>query len=136
MQQNVFCRTKESEDEFKDIVKNLKQNNFSELLKNDMSHFLPSEVDKLYHRNVLTSNSAETTFSVLKNIMSLKTAALWVIIEVLMYISISWITDSLNTRIVIPNVFEGLVNPLIGKKALDYLKFEYIQSLNIIPGQK
>ena len=85
-----ICRTKETETEFKEKVEKLKNKDFSDLLKKDMPHFLPSEVDKLYHRGILTSNAAETTFSVLKSIIALKIRPLFVIIEVLMYISISW----------------------------------------------
>ncbi len=83
-----------------------------------MNH--PSIVDKYYHRSILTSNAAETTFSVIKRRMALQKQSLLTVLQYFINYSMSWLIKS--TKIEIPFFLKGRVNPLIRKTALEYIK--------------
>ena len=80
----------------------------------------PSIVDKYYHRGILTSNAAETTFSVIKRRISLQKQSLLTVLQYFISYSMSWLIKS--TKIEIPFFLKGRVNPLIRKNALEYIK--------------
>ena len=63
----LYERTPESEKEFIEELNKLEKSNFKTVLLNDLEYFLPSIVDKLYNRGIVSSNLAESTFNALKN---------------------------------------------------------------------
>jgi len=91
----------------------LKEGNFKILLKNDMKYYLQSIVDQYYHRDILTSNDAEATFSIIKKRLSLQKLPLLTVIQYFINYSITWLINS--TKIEISLLYEGRVNPFIGK---------------------
>ena len=56
---------------YKDEDEKYEDGNFKTLLKNDMKYYLPSVVDQYYHRDILTCNAAEATFSYIMRRLSL-----------------------------------------------------------------
>ena len=99
-----------------------------------MKYYLPSVVDQYYHRNILTSNAAEATFSAIKRRLSLQKQPLLIVIQYFINYSISWLINS--TKIIIPLFYEGIVNPIIGKTALDYIIEKQTESLTIKTNEK
>ena len=60
-------RTIQSEQQFRLSFEKLPKRNFKSLLKDHFIYFLPSYVDKLFHREILSSNYAESTFNTINN---------------------------------------------------------------------
>lgn len=129
-------RTEEYEKKYEKYLKELKESNFKTLLINDKDYYIPSIVDKYYHRNILTSNLAESCFSILKRTLNWKKETITVGIETMINISISLINNSLNVKEEIPFVFKNRVNLMIGKVALNHLNNEFKQILSIKPNEK
>ena len=61
-------RTYQRKQQFLSSFEKLPNFYFKTSLKNDFIYFLPSHVDKLFHRGIVSSNYAESTFSSLKNL--------------------------------------------------------------------
>ena len=98
---------------------------FRDLLINDENNYLPSIVDKFYHRGTLTSNAAEAVFSTLKRECNYTKQPLLTLLEVLMNISERWLKESLSYRM---KDFSPLLMNLADKNAgsivLEYLESE------------
>lgn len=107
-----------------------KKKNFYTLLDNDKKYFLPSIIDKYYHRNTLTSNNAETIFSVVKRNLKRKYPKSMVI-NLLINLSMKWLIQSIKKPISIPLSLQGRVNEFIGQTALDYIIEEETTSLRL-----
>ena len=101
------------------------------MLINDKEHYLPSIIDKYYHRCNLTSNLAETSFGILKRICSWTKQPLVTILETMMKRSILLYVNSMNKIVKIPFIFSESVDKLIGKVAMDHLINEFNQIINI-----
>ena len=89
--------------------------------------FLPSKVDKLYHRNILTSNLAEASFSTLKNKLNSITQPSLTLIKELIDMSDDWMRHSKQEmRENIPRILkEKHITFNIGNWALRVLTKEY-----------
>ena len=129
---NMFNkRTKEWEDKYVLAVSKLEASEFKKLLIEDAGKYLPSVVDRLYHRGTVTSNPAEEVFSVLKREAGFRKQPLVTNLDTLMGISERWITDSINSRRKNPPwIFRKLVERNIGNFALDYLTVEIVGKTN------
>jgi len=116
-------RSKYFEDLFLKKLDEIGENklDFKRLLKEDAEHFLPSKVDVLYHRNILTSNMAETVFSVLKKRNCNKKQPFLTNIEFLMSLSMTWLKKSSKEKITIPKLLSKRIDKSIGKVALRHI---------------
>ena len=138
-------RTPDYEKAFLDQLAELKENNirknkdqkdkeeksnFYTCLENDTKCFLPSIIDKYYHRNTLTSNNAETVFSAVKRNFKRKYPKS-LVINLFVNLSMKWLMQSIKKPISIPISLQGRVNELIGQTALDYIIAEEISSIQI-----
>ena len=104
---------------------------------NDSKHFLPSIIDELYHRNNLTSNLAECSFSILKRTSQWTKHPIVTNIENMERRSVILLKKSINTNnIFIPSVFSDCVDECIGKIALNHLKTEFQEIISIEPNEK
>ena len=124
-------RTKYYENKFESVLEGLEDSNFKTLLMNDKEYYIPSEVDKYYHRNLLTSSLAESCFSILKRRINWKKETITLGIECMMNISMSLLIKSINIKIEIPYVFENRANKMIGEVAITHLNKEFIQLLRV-----
>jgi len=125
-------RTKESEDIFKKMLDSLPNSKFKLELINDFEHYAPSVVDKLYHRGILTSNAAETSFSTLKMDCKHMLQPLMTTLQMLISISRDWMTNSIEKiEVVIPEILQGKIPNNTGKWAVQYLLNEIKESIYI-----
>ncbi len=130
-----LTRTKDAENDYINEVAKLPDEEFKGYLIKDMKFYLPSVVDKYYHRFTLTSNAAETTFSVLKGYTQVKKNPLLSVINYFIEMALRWIIESSRLKIQIPLFLEGRVNEFIGKFALDYIKEEFSKIAYIKRGE-
>ena len=118
-------RTKKYESEYMSVLEESEDSEFKKLLIADKDQYLPSIVDKIYHRGTVTSNPAEQVFSVLKRQTGFKKQPLLTNIDTLMDISERWINDSIKLRKRNPPVIlRRLFEKNVGHLALDYLSEE------------
>ena len=120
-----LTRTKDVEDDFVNEVNKLPEKKFKKRLIKDMCFYLPSIVDNYYHRLILTSNAAETTFSVLKGYTQVKKNPLLSVINYFIEMALTWVTESSRMKNQIPLFLEGRVNEFTGQFALDYIQEEF-----------
>jgi len=94
----LYERTPVREKEFLEELNKLPDSNFKTMLLNDLKYFLPSHVDKLYHRGILSSNYAESTFSALKKLCLTIVHPITTIVEKLILISETWMYELLDKK--------------------------------------
>ena len=111
----------QSEKVFLNELKALPDSNFKKMLKEDEDKYLPSIVDKLYHRGILTSNYAEVVFSALKRDCNFTKHSLLATLNGLMKISCRWMTKSMKEIIKTPAILMNLYKANVGNFALNYL---------------
>ena len=83
-------RTSESEKDFLEEWDKLKETSFRTVLTKHLKYFLPSVVDKLFNKEIVNSNYAESTFNTLKRLCSTLAHPFSSIMEKLMIFSESW----------------------------------------------
>jgi len=117
----LFERTLEAETNYINYINSLYESNkvskFLELLIKDFDYYLPSKVDCLYHRDTLSSNVVETSFSTLKNCCNRKKQPLMTVLEHLLRISMKWLFESCNVTCKVPSILQGLIDINVGKKS-------------------
>ena len=119
-------RTSESEKDFLEEWDKLKETNFRTVLTKHLKYFLPSVVDKLYNRGIVSSNYAESTFNALKRSCQTLAHPITTVMEKLMSLSESWMNRLINERLVdIPFYLKNRIPPNIGSWVLNYLDDEY-----------
>ena len=131
----LATRSEESQKKFECILGKLKDSEFKTILNKDKPHFLPSEIDNYFHRNNLTSNLAESLFSILKRKCKWTKQSVVIIIQHLVNITMRLIDNSINTNDGMC-YFENTVNEFTGKVALDYLNCQFLQSSSIESNEK
>ncbi len=124
-QEMFHFRTEPYESNYIRILNDLPDNKFKSELIKEKKHYIPSEVDKLYHRGILTSNAAEAVFGVLKRSCDSKKHPLLTILEKFMYISEKWMNESIRCRTLKPTpIFMKLIDMNVGNWAIEYLQKE------------
>ena len=123
-QKMLSTRKNNFEMKFKQELEKFQDCPFKTQLINDMKHYLPSIVDKYYHRNNLTSNLAESSFSVLKRMTQWTKQPITTSIEIMARRSKVFLVNSINKRINVPISLLNRVDEKIGYWALEYLKKE------------